>query len=125
MSRILTESGLGFIRGRIYGGLLARSGQTRSSIHKRLAGKVTTLYGLHDDVRTLSCNLTYGYIRNLLCKCTYFRRGQVALGHLPTLRGQTMVGKVRPGPDESFGVGFNDASATKAILGRLVSFSAF
>ena len=30
--------------------VLAHQGQTRSYVHKRLAAKLTTLYGLHDDV---------------------------------------------------------------------------
>ena len=31
----------------------------------------------------------------------------MTLGHLPTFRGQTAIVKVRPDPDESFGVIFS------------------
>ena len=53
VSRIWTESGLipGWgLYGVVLFNVLAHQGQTRSCWHKRLAGKVTTLYGLHDDV---------------------------------------------------------------------------
>ena len=50
--------------------VLAHQGQTRSCGHKRLAGKVTTLYGLHDDVLWIPI-WPPGYIRNLLCKCIF------------------------------------------------------